>query len=96
MATKFYSRKQAGVIYRNVKSGTIKMDKDAVSAMYDYADTTSTRPEDAENAKGINETIRAAVDAIFSNDTDKAQIAINDFVSVISDMYASGRTVKCY
>ena len=65
-----FTRKQAGVIYRAVKSGEISMSKDAVSLMYELAD--EQRYLDGVIGEFIL-SIRALVDAIISSNLDEAQ-----------------------
>ena len=80
MFSKGYSRKQAGVIYRNVKEGKIEMSKTAISVMYDNVGTVeivdNTTAEFAQ--EGVT-CIRLAVDAIFADDYRLAQMHISDF-----------------
>ena len=84
-AIRTYSRKQAGVIYRNVKEGKLEMSKAAISAMYDNCDGmdvyNNATADFAQYGIGM---IRKTVDAIFANDFDKAQYEINDFEQLIA------------
>lgn len=79
------SRKQAGVIYRNVKQGTVEMSQRAVSAMYDLAGRTFERWErgtdlyDAEQA--LVGMLLNAVDAIFAGRIEDAQSNIDAFAA---------------
>lgn len=79
------SRKQAGVIYRNVKQGTVEMSKKAVSAMYDLAGRTfeswerGTDLYDAEQE--LVGMLLNAVDAIFAGRIEDAQSNIDAFAA---------------
>lgn len=75
MKTTFISRKQAGVIYKNVKQGTIKMSKSAISAMYDVAGVEVFN----DVMTDMIERLLAAVDAIFSGNIEGAQAELDVF-----------------
>lgn len=79
------SRKQAGVIYRNVKKGTVEMSQKAVSAMYDLAGRTF---EGWERGTDLYDTeqmligqLLNAVDAIFAGRIEDAQSNIDAFAA---------------
>lgn len=76
-----YTRKQAGVIYRNVKEGKLDMSKAAINSMYYWADMDCYA--DTAEANRLYE-ITAAVDAIFENDLEAAQAAIDAFSEYIA------------
>lgn len=80
MEIRTITRKQAGVIYSNVKRGTIEMSSESVSAMNDmvgsvYVGSTST----AKDVEERTASLRLAIDAIFSGDMAAAQTAIDHF-----------------
>lgn len=68
------SRKQANVIYRNVKEGNIMMKDELVTFMYERADAhlSYNTLDDATETY-----LLGAVDAIFKNDFSKAQECID-------------------
>lgn len=81
--TKSYSKKQAGVIYRSIKSGKLHMSKDAISAMYDGVDYIDVYDERTLNmAKYGIKLIKNAVDSIFADDFEGAQMSINLFMEM--------------
>jgi len=68
------SRKQANVIYSNVKQGKLEMDKTDVSVMYSIAkDCSIGHYQTAATFHELVLMIREMLDAIFSNDVKKAQ-----------------------
>ena len=78
MYTKSYSKKQAGVIYAAAKRGDIKMTRDGISFMYDNADGIEIYDNrTAELAKCLPYSVRNAIDAIFANDYELAQVSID-------------------
>lgn len=79
MFGKFYSRKQAGVIYRNVKQGKLEMSKGAISFMYDHADVE--RYHDSSVISTMCEAIADAVQAVFDDDMELAQACLNELAA---------------
>ena len=83
MEIRTITRKQAGVIYANVKRGNIEMSREAVSAMYDfvgsvYVGCTSTASDVTEKVAAL----RNAIDAIFAGDLDAAQTGADHFAAL--------------
>lgn len=80
-STSIITRKQAGVIYSNVKRGTVTMSKAAISAMYDVAgiDTRDFVTSGTDAVRDMVERLLLAVDAIFANDLDAAQAELDAF-----------------
>lgn len=74
-----FTRKQAGVIYRQVKLGNIEMDKKAVSRMYNDVNDGGIDWNGATNRE--IQFLHLAVDAIFADDMAKAQSNINYFIA---------------
>ena len=75
-----FTRKQAGVIYRAVKTNKITMGREAVSYMYDLVDYYDSERIDWHG--DINSAIRElkmAVDAIFDGNYEEAQECIDCF-----------------
>ena len=72
----YISRKQAGVIYRNVKQGNIEMSKDAIALMYEAVDSLDGYYKGSVLGNAV-ELLLMAVDAIFANNFDGAQACIN-------------------
>lgn len=79
MEIKSFSRKQAGVIYANVKRGTIKMAKEAVSEMYDMVGEAFVSASDASSIENRIAAIKNAVDFIFAGDIESAQASVDRF-----------------
>lgn len=80
MEMKSISRKQAGVIYSNVKRGTIQMSKQAVSEMYDMVGEVFIGSQSMADYYGEQiACLRMAVDAIFNDQLDWAQDNISSF-----------------
>lgn len=79
------SRKQAGVIYRNVKQGTVEMSQRAVSAMYDLAGRTFESWERGSELYDAEQELVGmllnAVDAIFDARIEDAQSNIDAFAA---------------
>lgn len=79
------SRKQAGVIYRNVKLGTVEMSQKAVSAMYDLAGRTFESWERGSELYDAEQELVGmllnAVDAIFDARIEDAQSNIDAFAA---------------
>lgn len=73
-----FSRKQAGVIYRNLKEGNLEMSQDAVSRMYDLVNDGSGIDHNGSINSEIQD-LRLAVDAIFADDFAKAQKMLDRF-----------------
>lgn len=74
MFAKTYTRKQAGVIYAAVKRGDLKLEREAISELYDNADGIEIfNTDDAERANDLHYGIKNAIDAIFGNDYAFAQ-----------------------
>lgn len=82
MEVKTYSRKQAGVIYSNVKRGTLSMEKSAISAMYDYAGGAFVSSTSSlAVVEKLAYAIRNAVDAVFAGDLATAQASLDNFTA---------------
>ena len=82
MEVKTYSRKQAGVIYSNVKSGTLSMEKSAISAMYDYAGGAFvSNTSSLAVVEKLSYALRNAVDAILPGDMELAQSCVDNFAA---------------
>lgn len=80
MEMRSISRKQAGVIYSNVKRGTIKMSKAAVSEMYDMVGSVFIGSQSMADYYGEQiAALRLAIDAIFDGRADWAQDNIDSF-----------------
>lgn len=80
MEMKSISRKQAGVIYSNVKRGTIRMSRQAVSEMYDMVGSVFIGSQSMADYYGEQiAALRLAVDAIFNDRIDWAQDSISSF-----------------
>lgn len=83
LGSKSYSKKQAGVIYRSIKSGKLSMSREAISAMYDNVDYVEVYDnKTAEMAKYGIAHIKIAVDAVFADDFETAQRSINMFEQI--------------
>ena len=76
------TRRQAGVIYRNVKQGAIVMSKSAVSAMYDVTDMDARDYPTLDAIADEIERLLLAVDAIFAGDLAAAQGEIDAFAAL--------------
>ena len=76
------TRKQAGVIYRNVKQGALSMSKKAVSAMYDVTDMDARDYPTLDAIADEIERLLLAVDAIFAGDLAAAQGEIDAFAAL--------------
>lgn len=84
MQVKSITRKQAGVIYSNVKRGTIQMSKQAVSAMYDMVGEVFIGSQSMADYYGEQiACLRMAVDAIFNDQLEWAQDNINAFSQLV-------------
>lgn len=84
MKVKSITRKQAGVIYSNVKRGTIEMSKQAVSAMYDMVGEVFIGSQSMADYYGEQiACLRMAVDAIFNDQLEWAQDNINAFSQLV-------------
>lgn len=84
MQVKSITRKQAGVIYSNVKRGTIKMSKQAVSAMYDMVGEVFIGSQSMADYYGEQiAALRLAIDAIFDGNIEWAQDNINAFSQLV-------------
>ena len=84
MQVKSITRKQAGVIYSNVKRGTIQMSKQAVSAMYDMAGEVFIGSQTQADIIGEQiAALRLAIDAIFDGNIEWAQDNINAFSQLV-------------
>jgi len=71
--------KQVNVIYSNVKRGNLKMTKNDISVMYSVAKECRTGYfQKAVTFQGLILTALEMIDAIFSNDMEKAQTIYND------------------
>ena len=79
------TRRQAGVIYRSVKQGSIVMSKSAVSAMYDVTDMDARDYPTLDAIADEIERLLLAVDAIFAGDLAAAQGEIDAF----AELYAA-------
>lgn len=80
MEVKGISRKQAGVIYANVKRGTIEMSREAVSEMYDMVGEVFIGSQSMADYYGEQiACLCLAVDAIFNGQLDWAQDNISSF-----------------
>ena len=79
MEIKGISRKQAGVIYANVKRGTIEMSREAVSEMYDRF--VGEVFVGASDPTGQIAALRVAIDFIFAGEYENAQAAIDRFAA---------------
>lgn len=79
MEVKGISRKQAGVIYANVKRGTIEMSREAISEMYDrfVGEVFVGSSDPTERIAAL----RNAVDFIFAGEYASAQVSINNFAA---------------
>ena len=76
------TRKQAGVIYRNVKQGALSMSKKAVSAMYDVTDLDLRDYSYVDPIADQVERLLLAVDAIFSGDLAPAQAELDAYSAI--------------
>lgn len=84
MEARTYSRKQMGVVYRAVKEGNIELTKDAISALYDHAgDMLVTNNDHIDLLDSLRNGMRAALDAIFGGDYEKAQEKLDAMVEAI-------------
>ena len=84
MQVKSITRKQAGVIYSNVKRGTIQMSKQAVSAMYDMVGEVFIGSQSMADYYGEQiAALRLAIDAIFDGNIEWAQDNINAFSQLV-------------
>lgn len=84
MQVKSITRKQAGVIYSNVKRGTIHMSKQAVSAMYDMVGEVFIGSQSMADYYGEQiAALRLAIDAIFDGNIEWAQDNINAFSQLV-------------
>ncbi len=79
------TRRQAGVIYRSVKQGSIVMSKSAVSAMYDVTDMDARDYPTLDAIADEIERLLLAVDAIFAGDLAAAQGELDAF----AELYAA-------
>lgn len=78
------SRKQAGVIYRNVKAGALVMTREQIGSMYDLADG---RIIWNDRLAEYDDELVAAVDAVFSGNLSVAQEHIDRAVLVHARVY---------
>lgn len=79
MEIKGISRKQAGVIYANVKRGTIEMSREAISEMYDrFVGKVYVGSSDPTEKIAA---LRNAIDFIFAGQYENAQVSINHFAA---------------
>lgn len=83
MEIRTITRKQAGVIYANVKRGAIEMSREAVSDMYDmvgevYVGCTSTADAVTEQVAAL----KNAIDSIFEGDMKSAQSCVDRFAAL--------------
>lgn len=76
------TRRQAGVIYRNVKQGALSMSKKAVSAMYDVTDLDLSDYSYVDAIADQVERLLLAVDAIFSGDLAAAQAELDAYSAI--------------
>ena len=84
MQVKSITRKQAGVIYSNVKRGTIKMSKQAVSEMYDMVGEVFIGSQSMADYYGEQiAALRLAIDAIFDGNIEWAQNNIDAFSQLV-------------
>lgn len=84
MEMKSISRKQAGVIYSNVKRGTIQMSKQAVSEMYGMVGEVFIGSQSMADYYGEQiAALRLAIDAIFDGNIEWAQDNINAFSQLV-------------
>jgi len=74
MAYSNFSRKQAGVLFKNFKEGKLKMTDETVKMMYAQADAYINHDVVLDD---IEAKLRNAVDAVFQNDLAKAQEEID-------------------
>ncbi len=77
-ATEF-SRKQIGVIFAKAKKNELKVEKWIMSMMYDMADYYNY--DFNGNAAKDESKILDILNAVFSNDTDKAQELIDNYTA---------------
>ena len=84
MQVKSITRKQAGVIYSNVKRGTIQMSKQAISAMYDMVGEVFIGSQSMADYYGEQiAALRLAIDAIFDGNIEWAQDNIDAFSQLV-------------
>lgn len=82
---KGYTRKQAGVIFSNYKRGNIQITKENVNTLYNYADWCSDWMKQSD--KDYCNAIKAAVQACFDSDYDKAQSMLDHAFYVLNLAY---------
>ena len=76
-----YTRKQAGVIYRNVKEGNLNMSKAAINMMYYWAGLECY----PDTARMLDlDMIKAAVDNVFAGDLEVAQVCLDKFAEFVA------------
>lgn len=84
MQVKSITRKQAGVIYSNVKRGTIQMSKQAISEMYDMVGEVFIGSQSMADYYGEQiAALRLAIDAIFDGNIEWAQDNIDAFSKLV-------------
>ena len=85
MTRTIITRRQAGVIYRSVRQGAIRMSKAAVSAMYDVTDMDVRDYPTLDTIADEVARLLLAVDAIFAGDLEAAQGELDAF----AELYAA-------
>ena len=85
MTRTIITRRQAGVIYRSVRQGAIRMSKAAVSAMYDVTDMDVRDYPTLDTIADEAARLLLAVDAIFAGDLEAAQGELDAF----AELYAA-------
>lgn len=77
---KSYSKKQANVIFANVKNGKLQAPENFARTLYAYADLYSMNWQQFE--LDMVRAIRNAVSAIFDNDIKEAQYQLDNFFAI--------------
>lgn len=77
---KSYSKKQAGVVFANVKNGKLSAPADFAKSLYAYADVYAMNWEQFE-IDMVN-AIRDTVSAIFAGDMEEAQNKLDRFYGI--------------
>ena len=83
---KSYSKKQAGVIFSNVKRGNLYMSENDINEMYFFADWATCNATDKE--RDMCQAIRDAVTAVFDGNMGEAQKMVDRFAMIRGMIYA--------
>ena len=85
-ATEF-SKRQIGVIYRMAKNGELKVEKFAMSHLYDLADYYGY--DDNHSVERAEVKVLNILDKVFSGDIESAQAAIDEFTAYTFDLMST-------